>query len=450
MLRTLFSFRGLILVFGLIAVVLPIALVLQLEIVRKLNAINEEVALTRQGALATAAVLRYQLDEETAIRGYAATGSRDFLEPYERARFTMPAWISELSAALPPEVANGREGRALRDLERVNDEWLRTVADPIVAGSRNKAALLRHEKALIDRFRADVEPLDVYFSTRYRAAVERRDMTIRTTAFVTVIAIGAIGAELLVFGTLLVRMRRELDRERGFVETLQSAASVRLVPPPHLAIGTAYRSATRGTRIGGDVYDVYRLDADHTLIVIGDVSGKGLGAAVDTTFVRYAVRTLATEGFAPDEIVQRFDTLYHDAKPPLESFVTVFVGLHNRRDATLTYANAGHEACWVRRGPHVELLAPTGPIIGIGGLPFADAITALAEGDMLVLATDGLTEARDSHGNFLPIERATAWLAAIDARTPQDLVDRLLALVTRYTRGRISDDLAILAVEPLP
>ena len=450
MLRTLFSFRGLVLVFGLIAVVLPIALVLQLRIVRNLNALNEEVAQTRQGALATAAVLRYQLDEENSIRGYAATGSRDFLDPYDRARFTMPAWLSELAAALPPEAANGREGRALRDLERVNDEWVRTVADPILAGSRRKEALLRRGKALIERFRADLDPLDMYFSTRYRAAVERRDMTIRTTAFVTVIAIGAIGAELIVFGSLLVRMRRELDRERGFVETLQSAASVRLVPPPHLAVGTAYRSATRGTRIGGDVYDVYRLDADRTLIVIGDVSGKGLGAAVDTTFVRYAVRTLATEGLAPDEIVSRFDALYHDAKPPAEAFVSVFVGLHDRRDGMLTYANAGHEACWVRRGRHAVLLEPTGPIIGIGGLPFYDARTPLPEGDMLVLATDGLTEARDPQGNFLPIERLTDWIGGLDVRTPPELVDRLLALVTRYARGRISDDLAILAVEPLP
>ncbi|HWT06869.1 MAG TPA: CHASE3 domain-containing protein, partial [Xanthomonadales bacterium] len=96
MLRTLFSFRGLILVFGLVAVGLPIALVGQLGIVRTLNAINQDVAQIRQGQLSTAAVLQYQLDEETAIRGFAATGRRVFLEPYLRARAAMPAALANL------------------------------------------------------------------------------------------------------------------------------------------------------------------------------------------------------------------------------------------------------------------------------------------------------------------------------------------------------------------
>jgi serine phosphatase RsbU (regulator of sigma subunit) len=96
------------------------------------------------------------------------------------------------------------------------------------------------------------------------------------------------------------------------------------------------------------------------------------------------------------------------------------------------------------------MLAPTGPVIGVGGLAFAAARTPLPNGDMLVLATDGVTEARDPQGRFIPIDSVTAWIAAADASTPQALVDRLLEAVMRFTRGRIADDLAILAVEPLP
>jgi sigma-B regulation protein RsbU (phosphoserine phosphatase) len=261
-----------------------------------------------------------------------------------------------------------------------------------------------------------------------------------------------IAIEIIVFAVVVTRMRRELDRERGFVETLQNAASVRLVPPAHLAVGSAYRSATRGTRVGGDVYDVYRLDADYTLIVIGDVSGKGLAAAVDTTFVRFAVRALASEGLEPPEIMHRFDTLYRDANGAPESFITLFAGIHDRRNGSLAYTNAGHEACWVRRGDTVEILPPTGPIIGLGGFDgftFGGERTAFGVGDTLVLATDGLTEARDPRGGFVAIEQVTRWVGEVDARTPQAVVDGLLRVVAVHTHGRITDDLAVLAVQPL-
>lgn len=450
MLRTLFSFRGLILVFGLVAVMLPIALVGQLGIVRTLNRINADVAQTRQGALATAAVLQYQLDEETGVRGFAATGRRVFLEPYERGRRAMPAGLAELQQIEEGEETDDADDRTLAELHRVNGEWLRTVAQPILAGAHDQDARLLHGKRLIDRFRRLAESLDAHYSARYAGAVARREQTIRTTTLVGVLAIAVIALEIIVFGAVIARMRRELDRERGFAETLQSAASVRLVAPPHLAIGTAYRSATRGTRIGGDVYDVYRLDADRTLLVVADVSGKGLTAAVDTTFVRYAVRALASEGLTPQAIVTRFDDLYRCANPPPESFVTLFAGVHDRRDGSVEYVNAGHEACWVRRGTAVAVLPPTGPIVGLGGIPFAAATTQLHAGELLVLATDGLTEARDARGGIAGIVRATEWVAQARARTPQELADDLVTAVTRYTRGRISDDLAILVVEPLP
>jgi CHASE3 domain sensor protein len=449
-LRTLFSFRGLILVFGLVAVVLPIALVGQLGIVRTLNAINQDVAQIRQGQLSTASVLEYQLDEETAIRGFAATRRRVFLDSYLRARAAMPGALADLAAHSAGDGANGEDDRRVAALRQMNAEWLRTVADPILAGARDQDALLLRGKGLIDRFRRAIVPVNEHFTQRYRAAIARRDATIRTTSIVSLMAIAVIALEVIVFGAVIARMRYELDRERGFVETLQSSASVRLVPPPHLAIGTAYRSATRGARIGGDVYDVYRLDPDRTLVVVADVSGKGLTAAVDTTFVRYALRALASEGLAPAEFVTRFDELYRCANPAPESFVTLFAGVHDRRSGALDYVNAGHEACWVRRGTAASLLPPTGPVVGVGGVPFGVAHTTLAAGEILVLATDGLTEARDPQGRFVSIERVTAWIAQAPSQTPQALVDGLLDVVKRYARGRITDDLAILAVEPLP
>ena len=451
MLRTLFSFRGLILVFGLVAVGLPLALVAQLGIVRTLNTTNTEIAQTRVGQLAMAAILQYQLDEETGLRGYAATHRATFLEPYMRGRAAMPERFAELEGvAAPAGGGSADDERRVADLRRINGEWLRGVADPVLAGAHDQNDRLLLGKALIDRFRAEARPLDARFAARYDAALAKREGTIHATTLVSVLALFLIALEIIAFGVVIARLQRELDRERGFVETLQSATAVRLVPPPHLAIGTAYRSATRGTRVGGDLYDVYRLDPARTLLVVGDVSGKGLAAAVDTTFVRFAVRALAAEGLSPAEITRRFDALYRDANPSAEAFVTLFVGVHDRDSGRLRYANAGHEACWVRRADGaVVMLPPTGPIVGLGGYPFDDALTPLVPGDLLLLATDGLTEARDPQGRFIALDRVTAWIAGSTGATPQAIVDQLVALVARYARGRIADDLAILAVQPL-
>lgn len=446
--RTLLSFRGLILVFGLVAVGLPIALVGQLGNVRTLNAAFLEIARIREDQLAIAAVYELQVEEEAAVRGFAATGQRAFLVPYFQARAATPRRIAELRAHLHDDSSNGPEDRAVDDIRARNAEWLRTVAEPVVASTATYDTRVALAKRQVDGIRNDVRIIRRILAARYEAAIARRDRSIRTTTVTALTATVAIGIEILVFAIVFVRMRRELDRDRAVVESLQITASARLVPPAHLAVGTVYRSATRGARVGGDAYDVYRLDEDRTLLVVADVSGKGLTAAVDTTFVRYAVRALASEMLPPDEIVRRFDDLYRGATAAPEAFVTLFVGIHDRRDGTVAYTNAGHEAVWVRRGAELEMLAPTGPIVGLGGFRFEVARAALLPGELLILGTDGLTEARDPVHGFVPIEEVNAWLIAADPRDPQRFVEAILARVAQYGRRRITDDLALLAVSP--
>ena len=304
---------------------------------------------------------------------------------------------------------------------------------PIAPGAAVRGALNRVQ-ALLD--------------LRYRVVASARDRDARQAGTVASLALVVLGAEIVAFAIVLVVTRRALDRERSIVESLQQVAAGRLLVPSHLRIGCAYRSATRGSRIGGDVYDVYALDDDRTLLVIADVSGKGLTAAVETTFVRYALRALACEVHEPRLVVERFASLYDRSGVAPESFVSLFAGVHDRRTACVAYANAGHAACWVRRGDVLEELPPTGPVVGLGRFPYANGTTALAPGDVLLLATDGLTEARGPDGRILHPASVRAWLASADASTPQRLVDDILADVRRHTRGRVDDDLAVLAVAP--
>ncbi len=448
MLRAVFSFRGLVLIFGLVALGLPSALVLQLGNVRTLNTINQKIASVRDAQAATADVLQLQIDEESAVRTYAETKVALFLEPYHRASLVIDGRLLDLALALHDAEVGEEAQKAQIDLAKVHEGWMRQFAEPVVAGlTAGSVERAIKGKLLIDRFRGDLVPIRNALDKRQRELGAARDRAVATTTYAALTATGVIALELVVFAIVIARIQRELDREHAVVETLQRAASGRLVAPPHLAIGTAYRSATRGTSVGGDVYDVYRLDEQRTLLVIGDVSGKGVTAAVDTTFVRYALRALAAEHHGAAEIMRRFDALYRAADRPPESFVTLFVGVH-QRDGTITYANAGHGACWVRRGETIEELAPTGPVVGIGGLPFEESTAKLRPGDLLILATDGLTEARAPGGGFVPEKDVRAWLLEADATNPQRYVDSLIAAVTRYVRGRISDDLAVLTVTP--
>jgi CHASE3 domain sensor protein len=442
------SIRGLILALALVVVGLPVALIGQLGIARTLNATILEIARIRQGQLALAGVLQLQVDEESAIRGYAATHDKEFLEPYHAALARMPQRMDDLQDRLRDDIDFGADDSAVIQLRVINATWLHEVAEPVAAGKPLDSAHARRGKQLIDSFRSLIVPIERRLDVRYRERVATREATIKLGTLSAIAAIGLIALGVIVFAFVIARMRGELDRDRAVVESLQTAVSARLVPPQHLRIGTAYRSATRGARVGGDVYDVYRLDDDRTLLVVGDVSGKGLTAAVDTMFVRFALRALASESLTPDDIVERFDRLYRDANSAPESFVTLFVGIHDRRDGSLTYVNAGHEACWIRRESTLRMISPTGPIVGLGGFPFAAAATSLGAGDLLILATDGLTEARDPDGGFIPAERLNGWLERADAGDPQRFVDEIASAVTRYTRGKIIDDLALLAVAP--
>jgi CHASE3 domain sensor protein len=433
-----------ILVFALAAIGVPIALAGQLGIIRTFNAVNLDVARIRQGQFAADAVLQLQTDEETGIRGYAQTRDPAFLEPYHLGRMRMAEELRTLGSHVDGDSAAG----AVAALRATNAAWLHEVAEPVLRGTPYTRALARRGKALIDRFRAQLVPIQSEFDERYTQTLNRRNMLVRVTTGIGVAAVSVIAIGLVIIAVFYSRLRDELGRDRAIVEALQNIASTRLVVPAQLDAGVAYRSATRGARVGGDVYDLFRLDDERTLLVVGDVSGKGLTAAIDTTFVRYSVRALAGEALGPSAIVTRFDALYRGAALAPEAFVSLFVAIHDSRTGTLDYANAGHEAAWIRRGAALQRLDPTGPICGIGGFPFGQARASLAIDDLLVLATDGLTEARTPRGGFVTTATVEDWLTQLPAPSAQLFVDGLLAELQRFTRHHTIDDVAILVVRP--
>jgi len=258
---------------------------------------------------------------------------------------------------------------------------------------------------------------------------------------------------ILVFGVVSIsfvssrqHMLATIDRERSIVETLQGAFRTDLDILPGSRIGTAYISADRDAAVGGDLYDVRRIDGTRGLVIVADISGKGIQAAVNTAFVKYSMRTLARAHDDPAQILYNFNKIFLDTIADPNLFVVAFVGVLDARNATLQYASAGHAGAYLRRGGDVRQLDVTGPIVGLdASFDYETRRLELVKGDLLVLATDGLSEARDGTGSLL--EDVGAMELLRDAsQDPQSCADELVAAVRLRSGGVVHDDLALLVI----
>ena len=273
----------------------------------------------------------------------------------------------------------------------------------------------------------------------------RREINATVAVSALLVAGCAIVAIVFGFGRSLAVAR--LARQSSIVAALQRNLRAEHAELSGTRIGTSYVSATLDAQVGGDLFDVWNLPGDRDFLLSADFSGKGVGAAVNVAFVQFAIRTLSLELDDPAEILARFNRLFAATIPDPTLFVVVFLGRYHAATRTLTFASAGHGSAYVRRGRKVEVLPVTGPIIGLGdGDGFACRTLELAEGDTVVLATDGLTESRDRNGEILGDDEAMR-LIADGPLHPQELCDRLVEEVSTRAQGDIKDDLALLAIE---
>jgi serine phosphatase RsbU (regulator of sigma subunit) len=246
---------------------------------------------------------------------------------------------------------------------------------------------------------------------------------------------------------------RLYEREHGIATTLQDALLALPERISGLRFAYRYHSAAEAALVGGDFYDVFELDFGLLGVTVGDMSGKGLDAAVMTSLVKHTVRAHAVEkGKTPADIVRMASRVLH-MQSHLEHFATVFFAILDRRDGRLVYCNAGHPAPAILRGERqITELPPNSPLIGaFPDMPFADSETYLETEDVLLLYTDGLVEARRGQTLFGE-SRLTALLQRCYGLEPEQLVESVAGAVDEFAGGRLNDDLALLALrrEELP
>jgi serine phosphatase RsbU (regulator of sigma subunit) len=272
-------------------------------------------------------------------------------------------------------------------------------------------------------------------------------------------ALIALSLLIVLFTSVREHRSRQLARAQSVAEAAQRAL---LRPLPDrigpLQTATMYLAAEDETQIGGDVYTATRT-ADGTRFLIGDVRGKGLAAVGEAALLLSAFRLVASGhpdlpdlARVLDKHMQRYLVDFADTGGEIgEHFITALLVEIPDEEPVARLTSSGHPPPLLLRNGRVTLLErEAAPPLGVQmlGLSSPDKTTVPFDGnDMLLLYTDGVTEARDSEGVFYPlVERASRWASS----TPEALVAHLRRDLLMYAGGRLGDDAAILAVRRAP
>jgi hypothetical protein len=253
---------------------------------------------------------------------------------------------------------------------------------------------------------------------------------------------------LAVLTSLAVDNARLYVADREITDALQGALIGRPRAIPGVAFGHLYRSATRHARVGGDFYEVFPLDEGRVGVLIGDVSGKGIEAAALMAVVKNTVKVHAEELRSPAaSLAKTNEVVYRESGP--ESFVTVFLGILETGTGRFPYCLAGHPpAILRRRDGHTVLLRDSCPLLGAyAGMVYDDRETYLEPGDVLVLYTDGVTEARRDGVQYGEL-RLAGFISSLPDVDPHDLPEQIFEEVFNHARGDMADDMAVLALTP--
>ncbi|HEB84645.1 MAG TPA: GAF domain-containing protein, partial [Bacteroidetes bacterium] len=238
--------------------------------------------------------------------------------------------------------------------------------------------------------------------------------------------------------------KRRLDAELQVAKEFQQRLlPVVFLPPAPLRIAGQNRPARE---IGGDLYDGFAVD-DGYCVLIGDVSGKGPGAALWMAGLSHLLRYSASRGADPLEELPSID-LHLCKVLPTETFITLFIAII-RPDGTFRYVSAGHSPMLlIRPRDEVLWLRPTGPALGIlPELPRKIREERLPRGSRLILFTDGITEAVNREGWMYGDKRVERISLRHRNESPEQILQALLRSVTRFSNGaEPGDDITLLVI----
>lgn len=268
-------------------------------------------------------------------------------------------------------------------------------------------------------------------------------------------AFNAMTAELRTHIEALTRetqQRESVESELRIAKDIQQSLLPHTFPPfPHRSEFDLHAVNVPARTVGGDFYDFFPV-GERIAIIIADVSGKGVPAALLMAVSRTIIRNLATQRDDPGEVLAEANRLLAEDNQN-GMFVTVFLGFYDPSSGRMAYANAAHvPPVLVARDRTVSVLEQSsGTIVGaLDGERYGTLECTLNPGDMLVLVTDGVTEARPdalAGKDFYGEERLVALLHTTTAKTAESTCAVIVASVDEHAHGTRADDTTVLVLK---
>ena len=247
------------------------------------------------------------------------------------------------------------------------------------------------------------------------------------------------------------KLLAERERQASELRIAQSIQNGLL--PKTLEQGNRFRAAALiepAREVGGDLYDLFRVDPDRVAVVVGDVSGKGIPAALFMAITRTLLRALSHQIPEPAELLHELNNrLAEDNSSSM--FVTLFYGVVQLETGELRWASAGHNPPFHLPASGGAGMLPRVRGVALGamaGMPYTEGSLFLSPGDQLFLYTDGFTEAMNHAEELYGDDRALATVADLNGRPAGEVVEGVRRAVERHVAGaEPSDDLTMLAFE---
>ncbi len=247
-----------------------------------------------------------------------------------------------------------------------------------------------------------------------------------------------------------VAARERIEGELNAARMIQNDILPKLQPPlpecPLFSIAPALRPARA---IGGDMYDIFFLDPTHLFLMIGDVSGKGIAAAMFMAVAETLQRDISARCGRPDEIMTSLNRVLSQNNNAL-MFITCFMGVLDLDTGDFTYCNAGHNPPLLLRhnGECDDLAKRHGPPLGVKETAnYGSSIVKIEQLDTILLYTDGVTEAFSSAGTMYTFDklRTLGKKLAAENRTPTEMLTAIMDDVDSFSANcEQSDDITLL------
>ncbi|MDQ5983280.1 MAG: hypothetical protein RUMPE_00281 [Eubacteriales bacterium SKADARSKE-1] len=247
--------------------------------------------------------------------------------------------------------------------------------------------------------------------------------------------------------------KERMKSELSIAKTIQLSMLPCIFPPfPQRSDFDIYATMNPAKSVGGDFYDFFLIDDDHIAVVIADVSGKGVAAALFMVIAKTLIKNQALNGYSPDKVFRLVNTQLC-ANNKAQMFVTAFLGILNLKTGEFIYSNAGHnKPLLYRSGDKFDWIEtkPGFVLAGFKNLRYKLERIKMNPGNMLYLYTDGITEAQDEKGKLFTGKRLKGILnlTNVEELNIKEILGKVKDEVALFSKDtKQSDDMTMLLLK---